>query len=220
MKVGEQALYLAQLKGLSQHDASKKLKNWFEKLEIGSWWNKKVEELSKGMQQKVQFVITIVHEPELIIFDEPFSGFDPINTQILKQEILNLRDKGATIVFSTHSMSSVEELCDRIALINKSKVVLQGEVQEIRKNYSTNSFSIEYSGDKKLESALDGRFRIMENEPANGHMSARVQIVNNTPANELLQLLIPHFHIHSFQEKLPTMNEIFINTVQEGGMNE
>lgn len=220
MKVGEQALYLAQLKGLTQHEALKRLKNWFEKLDIGSWWNKKVEELSKGMQQKVQFVITIVHEPELLIFDEPFSGFDPINTQILKEEILNLRAKGSTIVFSTHNMASVEELCDKIALINKSKVVLQGEVQEIRKKYSSNSYTLVYSGEKKLDSILDGRFRIAEDHASGGHREARVQIINNTPANELLQILIPHFHIHSFQEKLPTMNEIFINTVQEGGSYE
>ena len=215
MKVGEQSLYLAQLKGLSKQEAMKRLRYWFERLEITSWWNKKVEELSKGMQQKVQFVITIIHEPELLIFDEPFSGFDPINTEILKKEILSLRDKGATIVFSTHNMGSVEELCDRIALINKSRVVLQGEVQEIRKNYSTNSFLVEYSGDKNLTEILDGRFRILEDAPVNSHKSARIQIAGNVQPNELLNMLVSEVRIHSFQEKLPTMNEIFIHKVTE-----
>jgi ABC-2 type transport system ATP-binding protein len=215
MKVGEQSLYLAQLKGLSKQEAMKRLRYWFERLEITSWWNKKVEELSKGMQQKVQFVITIIHEPELLIFDEPFSGFDPINTEILKKELLGLRDKGATIVFSTHNMGSVEELCDRIALINKSRVVLQGEVQEIRKNYSTNSFLVEYSGDKNLTEILDGRFRILEDVPVNSHKSARIQIAGNAQPNELLNILVSEVRIHSFQEKLPTMNEIFIHKVTE-----
>jgi len=215
MKVGEQSLYLAQLKGLSKQEAMKRLRYWFERLEITSWWNKKVEELSKGMQQKVQFVITIIHEPELLIFDEPFSGFDPINTEILKKELLGLRDKGATIVFSTHNMGSVEELCDRIALINKSRVVLQGEVQEIRKNYSTNSFLVEYSGDKNLTEILDGRFRILEDAQVNSHKSARIQIAGYVQPNELLNMLVSEVRIHSFQEKLPTMNEIFIHKVTE-----
>ncbi|NTV84834.1 MAG: ATP-binding cassette domain-containing protein, partial [Bacteroidales bacterium] len=146
MKVGEQALYLAQLKGMSRHDAQINLKEWFEKFDIGSWWNKKVEELSKGMQQKVQFIITVLHQPKLLIFDEPFSGFDPINVNLLKQEILRLRENGSTIIFSTHNMASVEELCDKIALINRSHKILEGNVMEIRKKHSTDLYEVEISG--------------------------------------------------------------------------
>jgi ABC-2 type transport system ATP-binding protein len=151
MKVGEQALYLAQLKGMNRHEAQAKLKIWFEKFDIGSWWNRKVEELSKGMQQKVQFIVTVLHEPKLLIFDEPFSGFDPINVNLLKKEILKLRDNGSTIIFSTHNMSSVEELCDNIALINRSKKILEGNVMEIRKEHRTETYEVEISGTDGLE---------------------------------------------------------------------
>ena len=156
MKVGEQALYLCQLKGVKKNDAMKKLKYWFEKFEIQAWWNKKVEELSKGMQQKVQFIVTILHEPQLLIFDEPFSGFDPINTNLLKQEVLNLKQKGATVIFSTHDMGSVEELCDNITLINKSKTILQGNIKEIRNTFKSNIFEIGLQGPKdKLPEVLN-----------------------------------------------------------------
>ena len=149
MKVGELALYLARLKGLSKADAMSRLKKWFEIFEINSWWNKKVEELSKGMQQKVQFVVTIVHEPKLLIFDEPFSGFDPINVNLLKDEILALKDKGSTVIFSTHNMASVEELCDHIALIDRSKKILEGEVHDIKQQYKSNIFEVSYSEERK-----------------------------------------------------------------------
>ena len=158
MKVGEQALYLAQLKDLSRSDAMQRLKYWFEKFEITGWWNKKVEELSKGMQQKVQFITTVVHEPKLLVFDEPFSGFDPINTNLLKHEILELRKKGATIIFSTHNMASVEELCDHISLINQSKVILEGQIEELRKTFRTNTFEVSYIGQAR---AIESRAAIL-----------------------------------------------------------
>ena len=163
MKVGEQALYLAQLKGLSKRDALKRLKFWFEKFEIQPWWDKKVEELSKGMAQKVQFVTTILHEPELLIFDEPFSGFDPINANLLKEEILELKKKGSTIIFSTHNMGSVEELCDHITLINKSKNILEGQIDDIKQKYKSNTYEISYNGDTdKLEKSLNEHYEIVE----------------------------------------------------------
>ncbi len=162
MKVGEQALYLARLKGLSRIDALRQLKYWFEKFEITDWWNKKVEELSKGMQQKVQFITTVVHEPKLLIFDEPFSGFDPINANLLKNEILNMKEKGATIIFSTHNMASVEELCDHISLINKSKVILEGQIDELRKTFRTNTYEVSYTGDpQKMKSGIPDAFEII-----------------------------------------------------------
>lgn len=215
MKVGEQALYLAQLKGLSQHDAQKRLREWFDKFDILSWWNKKVEELSKGMQQKVQFIVTVIHRPSLLIFDEPFSGFDPINVNLLKKEILKLRDEGATIIFSTHNMESVEELCSEIALINRSKTILKGDVTTIKKEYKTDSYRIEYSGPESIERFLKGRFSVLEQKPVNGHRSALVKLAEGASANEMLQLVMPHVHVHAFEEKLPTMNDIFIRKVQE-----
>jgi len=165
MKVGEQALYLAQLKGLSKPEAMKRLKIWFDKFEIGAWWGKKVEELSKGMAQKVQFIITVLHEPQLLIFDEPFSGFDPINVNLLKQEILQMKQNGATIIFSTHNMSSVEELCDHITLINASETVLQGEITTIREQYRSNRYRVTFTGDQdKLSGGLDSRFELLAME--------------------------------------------------------
>ncbi len=216
MKVGEQALYLAQLKGTSKQDALKKLKNWFEKFDIISWWDRKVEELSKGMQQKVQFIITILHEPTLLIFDEPFSGFDPINVNLLKEEILNLRDKGATIIFSTHNMSSVEELCDNIALINKSNKILDGKVHEIKNTYKANIFEVGYTGlDDDINKILPNGFDIINQTTTNGIKHAEIKIPIDSNSNYLLNSLLPHISIVYFSEILPTMNDIFIQKVNE-----
>ena len=214
MKVGEQALYLAQLKGLSRQEANKRLKFWFERFEIKGWWDKKVEELSKGMQQKVQFIVTVIHQPRLLIFDEPFSGFDPINVNILKEEILRLRNEGSTIIFSTHNMGSVEELCDDIALINKSEKILEGSVKDIKQQYKSNIFEVacnSLNGD--LTQVLKTGFNILETSDDEGLMRYKIQVPEGTPPNELLQNLIPHVEIHGFQELLPSMNEIFISKV-------
>jgi len=216
MKVGEQALYLAQLKGLSKNDATKSLKYWFEKFDILSWWNRKVEELSKGMQQKVQFIVTIVHEPKLLIFDEPFSGFDPINVNILKDEILALKENGATIIFSTHNMASVEELCDHIALIDQSKKILEGRVLDIKELYKSNTFEISFSDQKKeLASILGSNFQIIEEQKSNDNSFVKVRLNNGSTQNDLLNKMIPEVSILSFNEILPTMNEIFIQTVNQ-----
>lgn len=216
MKVGEQALYLAQLKGLSKKEALKRLKYWFDKFEIQAWWDKKVEELSKGMAQKIQFVTTILHEPQLLIFDEPFSGFDPINANLLKQEILELKKKGSTIIFSTHNMGSVEELCDHIALINNSKNILEGQIDKIRETYKSNIYEISYKGDTdKLASALNSNYELIENGTQNGLNAVKVKLHKQTNENELLSLLIPAVEIISFNEVIPSMNDIFINVVNQ-----
>lgn len=215
MKVGEQALYLAQLKGLSKKEAIAQLKIWFEKFDLISWWNKKVEELSKGMQQKIQFIITILHKPKLLIFDEPFSGFDPINANLLKDEILNLKKNGATIIFSTHNMASVEELCDNIALINKSKKILDGSVKEIRSKYKTNLFAIQLAGNTELSAILNDNFKIDSIEKVDEICKANIKIIRNGSPNHLLQVLLPHYEIKAFHEILPSMNDIFITKVQE-----
>ncbi|MFC2150958.1 ABC transporter ATP-binding protein [Bacteroidota bacterium] len=216
MKVGEQALYLAQLKGLSKRDALKKLKYWFEKFEIQPWWDKKVEELSKGMAQKVQFITTILHEPELLIFDEPFSGFDPINANLLKQEILELKKKGATIIFSTHNMGSVEELCDHITLINKSRNILEGQVDEIRQKYKSNIYEISFNGEiEKLENSLNKHYELIDKTKVNGNKAVRVKLLHQTNENELLSLIIPAVEIISFKEIIPSMNDVFIKVVNE-----
>ena len=215
MKVGEQAIYLAQLKGLSRSETIIRLRYWFEKFEIASWWDKKVEELSKGMQQKIQFIVTILHEPKLLIFDEPFSGFDPINVNLLKEEILNLRDNGATIIFSTHNMDSVEELCDHIALINNSKKILDGNVDDIRNAYNDNTFELLYTGfDADLRSILNANFNILEQSEDQGKQFAKVKIEKGR-SNDLLEAVIPHLQIHSFEELIPSMNDIFIRRVEE-----
>ena len=213
MKVGEQALYLAQLKGMSRHDAMNALKLWFEKFDIGAWWNKKVEELSKGMQQKVQFIITVLHEPRLLIFDEPFSGFDPINVNLLKQEILRLRDNGSTIIFSTHSMSSVEELCDNIALINRSRKILEGNVMDIRKGHGTETYEVEISGIKSISLSLPDTCNVIETTESGSHSLIKIQGSVKHRQNELLSRLISQGEVHAFREVLPTMNDIFIATV-------
>jgi len=213
MKVGEQAVYLAQLKGLKRVDAIKELKIWFEKFEIGSWWNKKVEELSKGMQQKVQFIATVMHRPKLLIFDEPFSGFDPINVNLLKQEILNLREEGATVIFSTHNMASVEELCDNIALVNKSKVILSGEINQVKEKFKPNIFKIEYniSGDLELE---NDKFEIVSSQQINGLKSSNIRLMNDANSSELIEKLNSQCEIKSFNEILPSINDIFISEVE------
>jgi ABC-2 type transport system ATP-binding protein len=216
MNVGEVALYLSQLKGLSRHEALRRLKIWFEKFEIESWWNRKVEELSKGMQQKVQFLVTVIHEPKLLIFDEPFSGFDPINVNLLKEEILELRRNGSTIIFSTHNMASVEELCDTIALINNSRKILDGKVWDIRKTFKMNLFEIKYSNDQgKLQDFLPPGFEVLEQSPENEHFQAKIKIPRDSTPNDLLKYLLPHVTFQSVNEIIPGMNDIFIRTVTE-----
>ncbi len=208
MKVGEQALYLARLKGMSKADALKALKFWFEKFEIQTWWDKKVEELSKGMAQKVQFITTVLHEPKLLIFDEPFSGFDPVNAELLKREILLLRENGATIIFSTHNMETVEDLCENISLVDHARIVLQGNVNDIKKTHATNTFYVQT--DKKL--LADG-FEIVDQQFKNAaYESLIIKSVGQTN-NQLIADIIKQSEIISYREKLPTMNEIFINTV-------
>jgi ABC-2 type transport system ATP-binding protein len=215
MAVGEQALYLAQLKGMSHSEAKERLKTWFRKFEITSWWDKKVEELSKGMAQKVQFIITVLHEPKFLILDEPFSGFDPINADLIKNEILELKRKGTTIVLSTHNMGSVEEICDHIALINKSKKLLDGPVSEVRKKYSTNTFRVEYRGTaENLAATIDGKFQLVENHEDKNHQTALISIGKDNNLNELLGSLLPSVDIVSANEQIPTMNDIFISVVK------
>lgn len=220
MKVGEQALYLARLKGLSKEEALKRLKHWFIKLEIEEWWSKPVEELSKGMQQKVQFVTTVLHNPSLLIFDEPFSGFDPINANILKREILELRKKGATIIFSTHNMSSVEELCDSIALINQAKVILQGSMDEIKKQFKTNLFELEFEGNfNKLQATLSSEYEIIEASAKDNKQFIRINLLHQLTTNELISQLLPLGNMTGFREVIPSMNDIFIRVVENAKQN-
>jgi len=221
MKVGEQALYLAQLKGLSRHEALKRLRQWFEKFEIESWWNKKVEELSKGMQQKVQFIVTVIHQPRLLIFDEPFTGFDPINTRMLKEEILRLRDEGATIIFSTHDMGSVEELCDHITLINRSKTLLEGPIDTIRERYAGNEYELRFEGDVNLLTAtLNSRFSILEHTKEGNVSILKIKLNNHGTPNDALKILLDSGKILSFNKLTPRMNEIFIRVVEKAGEKE
>ena len=211
MKVGEQALYLAQLKGLSRQEAQKRLEVWFEKFQIMPWWNKKLEELSKGMQQKIQFIITVLHEPKLLIFDEPFSGFDPLNAELLKQEMLQLRDRGATIIFSTHNMASVEEVCDDIALIHRSQVRLQGNVQDIREQNRTGEFSLTTTSGQLTEQP--DQFVILEQRQQGALTTYRLKKQEHLTNSALVQRLANEVEIRSFSEILPTMNDIFLRTV-------
>ena len=215
MKVGEQALFLAQLKGLSCYEALIRLKEWFTRFDIEEWWNKKVEDLSKGMAQKIQFIVTVVHRPELLIFDEPFSGFDPINANLLKEEILRLRDEGATVIFSTHNMSSVEEICDHITLINKSHNILSGKVDDIRRNHGGNSFSVQYKGDSKaLTEKLQGICKVLENdESATGYSSLKIHIERNEDVRAVISLVNDTVEMRQFIETMPSMNDIFIRAV-------
>jgi len=217
MELGEQALYLAQLKGLSLEEAKVKLKYWFEKFEIQSWWKKKIEDLSKGMQQKVQFIISILHDPKFLILDEPFSGFDPINANIIKNEILELKKKGTTIILSTHNMGSVEELCDNIALINKSEKVLEGNVKEIRKKYSTNVFDIEFKGSLlAFTNSMWGGFEVISHKKVDDMITARIKLINGNSPNTLLRNILEIVEVHSLNEIIPTMNDIFIASVTGG----
>lgn len=212
MKVGEQAIYLAQLKGLSRSEAEKRLRAWFEKFEILPWWNKKLEELSKGMQQKVQFIITVLHAPQLLIFDEPFSGFDPVNAEMLKREILELRDKGHTVIFSTHNMASVEEVCDEIALINHGRVVLSGDVSEVKDRFRTGVYELVCTS-SAIESTPE-KFEVLAREER-GHLWRYLLHKFDAMSNsELIAMLARNNEIRTFNEQMPTMNEIFIRTVE------
>lgn len=211
MKVGEQAIYLAQLKGLSQAEASKRLQQWFEKFDIMPWWNKKLEELSKGMQQKVQFIITLIHEPDLLIFDEPFSGFDPVNAELLKQEILALRDRGKTVIFSTHNMASVEEICDNIALINHSKVVLTGNVAEIKNRYRTGLYELLTRTANLPADSAD--YEIIEQKRLGIGARYLLRKAPSLSNSQLIAALAAHTEIINFSEQLPSMNDIFLQIV-------
>lgn len=213
MKVGEQAVYLAQLKGLSYQEARTRLTRWFTKFDIMPWWNKKLEELSKGMQQKVQFIITIIHEPKLLIFDEPFSGFDPVNAELLKQEILELKEAGHTIIFSTHNMSSVEEICDNIALINRSEVVLSGDVTEVRSRFKTNNFILKYHAEEGELQPDPALYSILEEKKQGNIREIRIHKEADIKNSSLLATLAKQTEIISFSEEIPSMNDIFINTV-------
>lgn len=215
MEVGDQAMYLAQLKGMSEKDARTELKKWFVKFGIQDWWKKKVEELSKGMAQKVQFITTVVHKPSLMILDEPFSGFDPVNAELIRKEILELKEQGATIILSTHNMESVEELCDNIALINKSHLVLSGGVDEIRRQYGNNHVELIYSGENAL-APVEGLFSVISDTDDNGRHTAVLSLDHEGLGNEVLTAVIGQgLLVNSFKELLPRMNDIFIKLVTE-----
>ena len=216
MKVGEQAVYFARLRGMSKEKAEKKLLQWFKKFEIETWWNKKVEELSKGMQQKIQFIVTIVHEPELLIFDEPFSGFDPINVDLLKKEILQLKEKGTTIIFSTHNMSSVEELCDHITLINNGKNILSGEINEVRNQFKDSLMEVRIDRYlDNLSSLLPEGVVILQQKQNNIFNQINLQTPSGIITNDIIEALTPHTRIISFSESLPSMHDIFVQEVKK-----
>lgn len=221
MKVGEQMIYLAQLKGLSQQEARQRLNYWFEKLEIGSWWDKTIEDLSKGMQQKVQFVATVLHQPKLIILDEPFSGFDPVNAQIIQDEILELNKAGATIIYSTHRMESVEELCDNIALINKSKKVLDGAVKDIKKKYNNNTYSIDYKSPIVPSNVLrnDSLFEIIDNNLYRDEIQLKIKLNEGTTLNNAIHYLLDKVQIIQVKEIIPSIHDIFIEKVSQNPLN-
>jgi ABC-2 type transport system ATP-binding protein len=219
MKVGEQALYLAQLKGLSKKEAKEQLEYWFERLEIKGWWNKKIQELSKGMAQKIQFVVTVLHQPKLLIFDEPFSGFDPVNANLIKDEILALRDKGTTIIFSTHRMESVEEICDHIALIHQSNKLIEGRLDDVKKQYRSNTFEVgiapgnieQFFAHMSLNTQyVSGKanFKTLDDE-----LKLQITLPKGSTSRELLQYLMQHGDVTYFVEKIPSVNDIFIQTV-------
>ena len=222
MKVGEQALYLAQLKGLSYRQAKQRLNHWFEKFEISHWWDKKIEELSKGMAQKIQFIVTVLHQPKLLIFDEPFTGFDPINANLIKDEILQLRDEGATVIFSTHRMESVEELCDHIALIHQSKKILDGNLIDIKRKHKTNTFEVGLSSSnlRDLERQISARFdispadfRSLEND-----LKLNIKLKASETPNDLLTFLNANAYVNHFVELIPNANDIFIQTVKNNSL--
>lgn len=218
MKVGEQALYLAQLKGMTKQDARKRLNYWFDKLDIGDWWHKKIQELSKGQAQKIQFIVTVLHRPKLLIFDEPFSGFDPINANLIKDEILQLREDGATVIFSTHRMESVEELCDHIALIHKSNKVLDGKLTDIKRQHKTNTFEVGLQTDTidSVTNAIKEKFKVL---PAtfknlNDDVKLNIKLDAHDNPNDLLRFLTSKAEVHHFVEVIPSANDIFIQTVK------
>jgi len=218
MKVGEQALYLAQLKGLSKSEAKERLKYWFDKLDIGEWWNKKIQELSKGQAQKIQFIVTVLHRPKLLIFDEPFSGFDPINANLIKDEILQLRDEGATVIFSTHRMESVEELCDHIALLHKANKILDGKLNDIKREYKTNTFEVglQTKNVDELTKVIKEKFEVLPAtfKSINDDIKLNIKLNGNGTSNDLLRFLTSNAEVHHFVEVIPTANDIFIQTVK------
>lgn len=216
MEVGEQALYLAQLKGMSKAEAKNKLKEWFKKFEITPWWNKKVEELSKGMAQKVQFIVTVLHDPKLLILDEPFSGFDPINTNLIKSEILRLRDEGSTIILSTHNMGSVEEICEHIALINNSKKILGGEFKQIQQDFKAGEYEITFKGNMvAFTNALWAGCELLESKHEGDYTTSRVRLINQDSPNEIIKAVISEVEVYGLKEIVPSMNDIFIKQVEE-----
>lgn len=213
MTVSEVAVYLAQLRGMSKKEAVSSLKQWFEKLGIEAWWNRRVEELSKGMQQKVQFVVTVVHHPDFLIFDEPFSGFDPINAEQLKQEILELKQQGATVILSTHNMASVEEICDDIALINRGRVMLEGEVREVRRRFRRNQYTLTFEG-SAAALTLPEWMQVLSQNADSQTTTLSLQLSDSHVSNDVLQFFVPRVAVTSFGEILPSMNDVFIHTVQ------
>ena len=218
MKVGEQCLYLAQLKGLSKHDAKNQLDYWFDRLEIQGWWNKKIQELSKGMAQKIQFVVTVLHQPKLLILDEPFSGFDPVNANLIKDEIIELNKQGTSVIFSTHRMESVEEMCDHIALIHKSNKLIEGKLNDVKKQFRTNSYEVGILSNniEGLMYDLSQKFTLSQTDfkSLNDELKLEIQLGTATP-NELLNTLIQRGQVTHFMEKIPSVNDIFIKTVTE-----
>jgi ABC-2 type transport system ATP-binding protein len=213
MEIGEQMIYLARLKGLSRNEAIIRIKYWFEKMEMQSWWKKKVEDLSKGMQQKVQFVATVVHSPELIILDEPFSGFDPLNAELIKDEILELNTKGATIIFSTHRMESVEQLCDHIALLHQSHKILDGKVKDIKNSYRNDTYRIEYTANGTDNLSASEIFDVLQKKALEDTSEITIKLKKGMTSNTVLTYLIPLVHIHRLTEVIPSMNDIFIEKV-------
>ncbi len=221
MKVGEQALYFAKLKGLSTAEAKKRTEFWFEKLGMMSWWNKKLSELSKGMGQKVQFVITVIHNPSLLIFDEPFSGFDPVNAQIIANEILELRDKGTTIIFSTHRMESVEEMCDHVALINQSNKVLDGTIEEVRNQFKTGKFQIQLNEIHADDlQKIGNQFDVSDVRTINNRTEFNLLYNKEIPTNDILEKLMQLGQVHQFKEIIPSMNDVFLEAVKQSSHNQ
>ena len=224
MKVGEQALYLSQLKGLSKSEAQKRLRYWFDKFQIDDWWNKKVQELSKGMAQKIQFIVTVMHRPKLLIFDEPFSGFDPINANLIKDEILKLRDEGATVIFSTHRMESVEELCEHIVLIDKSNLILDGKLSDIKQQFKSNMFEVvlKSTNINLLNDELQEKFETKKSllHTTDDEFAVKIQLSEKTSSNDLLNYLASKGTITHFVEMIPNANEIFIKAINQNTINE
>lgn len=221
MEVGEQAMYLAQLKGMGKKEAKAKLSMWFKKFDITPWWNKKVEELSKGMAQKVQFIVTVLHEPKLLILDEPFSGFDPINTNIVKNEIYRLKEEGTSIILSTHNMGSVEEICDHIALINNSKKILDGSVRQIKEDFKDGVYEVDFKGNMiAFTNALGASCELLNSEDLEGKIKAKIKLAKNISTNDVLKTLVNHVEVHGLQEVIPSMNDIFIKKVGENSIKK